>query len=169
MGAHERLEFKLGEYLLKGIKYKFKESFGEACFRDDIARTSTAREGINMICVRGHRIISLREGTRVNTAQIASKCLTAARCIGIDAAKKAATRANIDGTGGKTFQCRNCKGDDDASTSCKSKTISSCAGAARKATTQQSGFLSKRSNSKRGKNEKNSTTDGSVRRRICGG
>jgi len=143
MNGYERLEFKLGEYLLKGVERKFKKEFSEARFKDDIART--------------------------NTAQIAPKCLTAAHCAGIGAAKKAATRANIDDTGGKTFQYRNCKGDDDASTSCKSKTISSCAVAARKAATQQSGFLSKRSNSKRGKNEKNSTTDGFVRRRICGG
>ena len=39
MGAHKWLEFKLGEYLLKGIKYKF----GEACFRDDIARKRRAQ------------------------------------------------------------------------------------------------------------------------------
>ncbi len=46
MGANKRLEFKLGEYLLKGIKYKFKESFGEARFRDDVARTNAAHEGL---------------------------------------------------------------------------------------------------------------------------
>ena len=84
--------------------------------------------------------MSPREGSRVNTAQIAPECLTAARRAGIGAAKKAATHANIDGAGGKTFQCRTYKGNDDASTSCKSKTISSCAGAARKAATQQSCF-----------------------------
>ena len=147
MGAHKRLKFKPGEYLLKDIERKFKERFDKACFRDGIARTNTAREWINMICVRGHRIISLREGSHENTAQIAPKCLTAACRAGIGAAKKAATRANIDGAGGKTLQCRNCKGDGDAAKL----------------------FLTRRSNSKRGKNEKNSTTDGFVRRRICGG
>ena len=45
MGAHKRLKFKPGEYLLKGIERKFKERFGEAHFRDDVARTDTAREG----------------------------------------------------------------------------------------------------------------------------
>ena len=168
MNGYERLEFRLGEYLLRASSVNLK-CLVEACFRDDIARTNTAHEGIDMICVRGHRTISLREGSHENTAQIALKCLTAARRAGIGTAKKAAMRDNRRGGSGKTFQCRNCKGNDDASTSCKSKTISSCAVAARKVATQQSGFLSKRSNSKRGKNEKNSTTDGFVRRRICGG
>lgn len=75
MSVHERLEFKLGEYLLRASSVNLK-CLGEACFRDDIART--------------------------NTAQIAPKCLTAARRAGIGAVKKAATRANIDGAGGKT-------------------------------------------------------------------
>lgn len=74
-----------------------------------------------MICIRGHRTISLREGSHENTAQIAPKCLTAACRAGIGAAKKAATRGNRCGASGKTFQYRNCKGDDDASTSRKSK------------------------------------------------
>ena len=122
-----------------------------------------------MICVRGYRTISPRESSRESTAQIALNRLTAARRAGIGAAKKVATRANIDGASGKTFQCRNCKGEDDASTSCKSKTISSRAVAARKVATPAKLFLTRRSNSKRGKNEKNSTTDGFVRRRVCGG
>ena len=89
MNGYERLEFKLGEYLLKGIERKFKKEFSEARFKDDIART--------------------------NTAQIApKKCLTAARRAGIGAVKKATTRANIGGAGGKALQCRNCKGDGDA-------------------------------------------------------
>ena len=67
-----------------------------------------------MICIRGHRTISLREGSHENTAQIAPKCLTAACRAGIGAVKKAATRANIGGASGKALQCRNCKGDDDA-------------------------------------------------------
>ena len=46
MGTHKRLEFKLGEYLLKGVEHKFKKEFSEARFKDDIARTSTAREGL---------------------------------------------------------------------------------------------------------------------------
>ena len=147
MGAHKRLKFKPDEYLLKGIEHKFKERFGEACFRDDVARTNTAREGINMICIRGDRTMSPRESSRVSTAQIASKCLTAARRVGIGTAKKAATRANIGGASGKTFRCRSRKEGSDAAKL----------------------FLTRRSNSKRGKNEKNSTTDGFVRRRICGG
>ena len=93
-----------------------------------------------MICVRGDRTISPREGSHESTAQIAPKCLTAARRVGIGTAKDAAMRGNRCGAGGKTFQCRNCKGNDDASTSCKSKTISSCAVAARKVATQQSCF-----------------------------
>lgn len=113
MGANKRLEFRLGEYLLRASSVNLK-CLGEACFRDDIART--------------------------NTAQIAPKCLTAVCRAGIGAVKKAATRANIDDAGSKTFQYRNCKGDDDASTSRKSKTISSCAVAARKVATQRSWF-----------------------------
>ena len=139
-GGYERLKFKLGEYLLKEIKRKFKERFGEACFRGNITRTNTAREGINMICVRGDRTISQREGLHESTAQIALNRLAAVRRAGIGAAKKATTRGNRCGAGGKTFQCRNCKGNDDASTSCKCKTISSCAVAARKVATQQSSF-----------------------------
>ena len=140
MGAHKRLKFKLGEYLLKGIERKFKERFGKVRFRDDVARINTAREGINMICVRGDRTISQREGSHENTAQTAPNRLAAACRTGIGAVKKAATRGNRHGASGKTFQCRNCKGNDDASTSCKSKTISSCAVAARKVATQQSSF-----------------------------
>ena len=45
MGAHEELKFKPGEYLLKDIERKFKERFREVRFRDDVARTNTAREG----------------------------------------------------------------------------------------------------------------------------
>ena len=45
MSVHERLEFKLGEYLLRASSVNLK-CLGEACFRDDIARTSTAREGL---------------------------------------------------------------------------------------------------------------------------
>ena len=140
MSAHKRLKFKPGEYLLKGIERKFKERFDKVRFRDDIARTDTAREGIDMICVRGDRTISPREGSHESTAQIAPKCLAMPHRAGIGAAKKAATRGNRRGARGKTFQCRNCKGYDDASTSCKSKTISSCAVAARKVATQQSCF-----------------------------
>ena len=44
-GGYERLKFKLGEYLLKEIKRKFKERFDKVRFRDDVARTNTAREG----------------------------------------------------------------------------------------------------------------------------
>ena len=168
MGAHKRLKFKPDKYLLKEIARKFKERFGKVRFRDDVAHTNTAREGINMICVRGDRTISQRESSRESTAQIALNRPAAPRRAVIGVAKKAATRGNRRGAGGKTFQCRNCKGDDDASTSCKSKTISSYAVAARNAATQQSCFLPRRSNSKRGKNEKNSTTDGFVRRRVCG-
>ena len=108
MNGYERLEFRLGEYLLRASSVNLK-CLGEACFRDDIARTNTAHEGIDMICVRGHRTISLREGSHENTAQIAPKCLTAAHCAGIDAAKKAATRGNRCGASGKTFQCRSRK------------------------------------------------------------
>ena len=43
MGAHKRLKFKLDEYLLKDIERKFKERFGKARFRDDVARTNAAR------------------------------------------------------------------------------------------------------------------------------
>nr|WP_314167670.1 hypothetical protein [uncultured Campylobacter sp.] len=132
MGTHKRLKFKPDEYLLKGIERKFKERFGKVRFRDDVARANTAREGINMICIRGYRTISQRESSRVSTAQIALNRPAAARRAGIGAAKKAATRANIGGASGKALQCRNCKGDDDASTSCKSKTINSCAVVARK-------------------------------------
>ena len=46
MDAHKRLKFKLDEYLLKGIERKFKERFGEARFRDDVARTNAAHEGL---------------------------------------------------------------------------------------------------------------------------
>ncbi len=45
MGANKRLEFRLGEYLLRASSVNLKY-LGEACFRDDIARTSTAREGL---------------------------------------------------------------------------------------------------------------------------
>ena len=45
MGTHKWLQFKPGEYLLKGIERKFKERFGEVRFRNDVARTNTAREG----------------------------------------------------------------------------------------------------------------------------
>ena len=99
-----------------------------------------------MICVRGDRTISPREGSHENTAQIALNRLAAVRRAGIGAAKKATTRGNRCGAGGKTFQCRNCKEGGDAAKL----------------------FLTRRSNSKRGKNEKNSTTDGFVRRRVCG-
>ena len=88
MGAHKQLKFKPDKYLLKEIARKFKERFGKVRFRDDVAHTNTAREGINMICVRGDRTISQRESSRESTAQIASKCLTAARRAGIGAAKK---------------------------------------------------------------------------------
>ena len=39
MSVHERLEFKLGEYLLRASSVNLK-CLGEACFRDDIARTN---------------------------------------------------------------------------------------------------------------------------------
>lgn len=45
MNGYERLEFRLGEYLLRASSVNLK-CLGEACFRDDIARTSTAREGL---------------------------------------------------------------------------------------------------------------------------
>ena len=45
MSAHEELKFKPGEYLLKGIERKFKERFDKVRFKDDVARTNTAREG----------------------------------------------------------------------------------------------------------------------------
>ena len=109
-------------------------------FRDDVARTNAAHEGIDMICVRGYLARSHSEGLHENTAQIALNRLAAVCRVCIGAVKKAATRANIGGASGKTFQRRNCKGNDDASTSCKSKTISSCAVAARKVATQQSCF-----------------------------
>ncbi|WP_299189543.1 hypothetical protein, partial [uncultured Campylobacter sp.] len=80
-----------------------------------------------MICVRGYRTISPRESSRESTAQIALNRLAMPHRAGIGAVKKATTRDNRRGASGKTFQCRNCKGYDDASTSCKSKTISSCA------------------------------------------
>ena len=147
MGAHKQLKFKPDKYLLKEIARKFKERFGKACFRDDIARTNTAREGINMICVRGDRTMSPRESSRESTAQIALNRLAMPHRAGIGAAKKAAMRGNRRGVGGKTFQCGNRKEGSDAAKL----------------------FLTRRSNSKRGKNEKNSTTDGFVRRRVCGG
>ena len=100
-----------------------------------------------MICVRGDRTISQRESSRVSTAQIALNRPAAARRAGIGTAKDAAMRGNRCGAVGKTFQCGNRKEGSDAAKL----------------------FLTRRSNSKRGKNEKNSTTDGFVRRRICGG
>ena len=42
-GGYGRLKFEPGEYLLKGIERKFKERFGKARFRDDVARTNAAR------------------------------------------------------------------------------------------------------------------------------
>ena len=44
-GGYGRLKFEPGEYLLKGIERKFKERFREVRFKDDVARTNTAREG----------------------------------------------------------------------------------------------------------------------------
>ena len=146
MGTHKRLKFKLDEYLLKDIERKFKERFGEVRFRDDVARTDTTREGINMICIRGDRTISQRESSRASTAQIALNRQRRRGAQVLTPQKKAATRANIGGASGKALQYRNCKGDGDAAKL----------------------FLTRRSNSKRGKNEKNSTTDGFVRRRVCG-
>ena len=67
-----------------------------------------------MICVRGDRTMSPRESSRVSTTQIALNRPAAARRAGIGAAKKAATRANIGGAGGKTFQCRSRKESGDA-------------------------------------------------------
>ena len=82
MGAHKRLKFKPGEYLLKGIERKFKERFDKVRFRDDVARTDTAREGINMICVRGYLARSHSEGLHESTAQIAINRLAAVRRAG---------------------------------------------------------------------------------------
>ena len=109
MGAHKWLKFKPDEYLLKGIERKFKERFGKVRFRDDVARTNTAREGINMICVRRYLARSHSEGLHENTAQITPECLKAARRAGIGAAKKAATGGNRCGSSGKTFQRRSRK------------------------------------------------------------
>ena len=68
-----------------------------------------------MICVRGYRTISPREGSHESTAQIALNRLAAACRAGIGAAKKATTRGNRRGGGGKTFQCGNRKEGGDAS------------------------------------------------------
>ena len=42
MGANKRLEFRLGEYLLRASSVNLK-CLGEACFRDDIARKRRAQ------------------------------------------------------------------------------------------------------------------------------
>ena len=54
-----------------------------------------------MICLRISRK-ELKKISPEDIVQIEPNRLTAARRASIDAAKKAATRANIDGTGGKT-------------------------------------------------------------------